>query len=103
MSQYHLMSHTQQNQLYGWSETTKDKMGPIWLFLVTSFENKLARRWISIEPFPKRQRLVHNVGFTNFKALYCSLNMVSSTEISLNLSYKVQSSKSQSLEAIQKL
>ena len=56
-----------------------------------------------IDPFPIRHRLVHNGGFPKFEALYCSLNMVKSTEISWNLSYKVQSSKSQSLKPIQKL
>ena len=35
-----------------------------------------------IDPFPKRHRLVHNGGFPKFEALYCSLNMVISTEIS---------------------
>ena len=35
-----------------------------------------------IDLFPKRHRLVHNGGFPNFEALYCSLNMVNSTEIS---------------------
>ena len=35
-----------------------------------------------IDPFPKRRRLVHNGGFPKFEELYCSLNMVSSTEIS---------------------
>ena len=36
----------------------------------------------SIDPFPKRQILVHNGGFPKFEALYCSVNMVNSTEIS---------------------
>ena len=57
----------------------------------------------NIDPFPKRHRLVHNGGFTKFEALCCSLNMVNATEISLNLSYKVQSSKSQNLKQVQKL
>ena len=35
-----------------------------------------------VDPFPKRHRLIHNSGFTEFEALYCSLNMVNSTEIS---------------------
>ena len=35
-----------------------------------------------IDPFPKRHRLVHNGGFPTFEALYCSPNMVNSTEIS---------------------
>ena len=35
-----------------------------------------------IDSFPKRHRLAHNGGFLKFAALYCSLNMVSSTEIS---------------------
>ena len=35
-----------------------------------------------INPFPKRHKLVHNGRFPKFEALYCSLNMVSSTEIS---------------------
>ena len=35
-----------------------------------------------IDPFPKRHRVVHNGGFPKFEALYCSLNMVSSTKIS---------------------
>ena len=39
----------------------------------------------------------------SFKTLYCSPNMISSTESSQNLSYKVQSSKSQSVKQIQKL
>ena len=38
--------------------------------------------WLDIDPFPKRQRLVHNGGFPKFEALYYSLNMVNSTEIS---------------------
>ena len=33
-----------------------------------------------IDPFPKRHRLVYNGGFPKFEALYCSLNMVNSTE-----------------------
>ena len=57
----------------------------------------------TIDPFPKRHRLVHNGGFPTFDALYCGQNMVSSTEILQNLGYKVQSSKSQSLKPIQKL
>ena len=36
---------------------------------------------IAIGPFPKRHRLVHNGGFPKFEALYCSPNMVGSTEI----------------------
>ena len=35
----------------------------------------------AIDPFPKRHRLAHNGGFLKFEALYCSLIMVSSTEI----------------------
>ena len=50
-----------------------------------------------VVPFPKRQRLVNNGGFLKFEALYCSLNMVSSTEILQKLSCKVQTSKSQVL------
>ena len=34
------------------------------------------------DPFPKRHRLVHNGGFTKFEALYGSLNMVNSAEVS---------------------
>ena len=56
-----------------------------------------------IDPFTKCHRLVHNGGFPKFEALYYSLNMVSSTEIPYYLSYKVQSSKSQSLKPIQRL
>ena len=55
------------------------------------------------DPFPKRHRLVHNGGFPKFEALYCSVNIVNSTEISQNLSYKVQSFKSQSRKPIQTL
>ena len=51
----------------------------------------------------ERHRLVHNGGFSKLEALYCSLNIVSSTKISWNLSYKVQSFKSQSLKPTQKL
>ena len=40
------------------------------------------RRLEYIDLFPKRHRLVHNGRFPKFKALYCSLNMISSTEIS---------------------
>ena len=36
----------------------------------------------AIDPFPKLHRLVHNGGFTKFKALHCGLNMVNSTQIS---------------------
>ena len=36
----------------------------------------------NIDVFPKRHRLVHNGGFPTFEALYCSLNMVSSTKVS---------------------
>ena len=36
----------------------------------------------SIDPFPKSHKLVHIGGFLTFVALYCSLNMVGSTEIS---------------------
>ena len=54
-----------------------------------------------IDSFPKRHRLVHNGGFPKFKTLYFSQNIVNSTEISQNLGYKVQSSRSQSLKAIQ--
>ena len=35
-----------------------------------------------IDPFTKRHRLVHNGGFPKFEALYCSPDMISSTEIS---------------------
>ena len=35
-----------------------------------------------IDPFSKNHKLVHNGGFPNFEALYCSLNIVNSTEIS---------------------
>ena len=35
-----------------------------------------------IDPFPKRHKLIHNGGFPKFEALYCSLNMVNSTETS---------------------
>ena len=38
--------------------------------------------FLSIDPFPKRDRLVHNSGFPKIKALYFSQNMVNSTEIS---------------------
>ena len=51
-----------------------------------------------IDPFLKHQILVHNDEFPKSEALYRSLNMVTSTEISENPSYKVQSSKSQSLK-----
>ena len=37
---------------------------------------------IVIDPFTKRHGLVHNGGFPKFEALYCSSNMISSTEIS---------------------
>ena len=56
-----------------------------------------------MDPFPKPHRLVHNGGFPKFETLYCSLYMGSSTEISQNLSYKVQSFKSQIFKLIQKL
>ena len=36
----------------------------------------------SIDPFPKRHKLVHNGGFPKFEALYCRINMVNSIEIS---------------------
>ena len=35
-----------------------------------------------IDPFLKRHRLVNNGGFPKFKVLYCSLNVVSSFEVS---------------------
>ena len=35
-----------------------------------------------IDPFPTRHRLVHNGRFANFEALYHSLNVISSIEIS---------------------
>ena len=44
-----------------------------------------------IDQFPKRHRLVQDGRDPKFQALYWSLNMASSTEISRNLSYKVQS------------
>ena len=34
-----------------------------------------------INPFSKRHRLVHNGKFPNFEALYCSLDVLNSTEI----------------------
>ena len=37
---------------------------------------------LSIDLFLKRHGLVHNGGFQKFEALYCSLNVVGSTEIS---------------------
>ena len=39
-------------------------------------------QFIDIDPFPKSHRLVHNGGFPKLEALHCSLNIVSSTEIS---------------------
>ena len=56
-----------------------------------------------MDPFLKRHRLVHHGRFPKSEARYCGLNMVSSTEISQNPSYKVQSPKSQNLEPIQNL
>ena len=35
-----------------------------------------------IDPFLKRNRLVHNGGFPKFEVLCCILNMVNATEIS---------------------
>ena len=34
----------------------------------------------TIDPFPKRHRLVHNGGFPTFEALYCGINLVNSSE-----------------------
>ena len=36
----------------------------------------------TIDPFPKRHKLVHNGGFPTFEALYSRINMVNWTEIS---------------------
>ena len=57
----------------------------------------------AIDPFTKRHRLVHNGGFPKSEALYCSPNMISSTEVSLNFSNRVKSSKTQSLKPVEKL
>ena len=53
------------------------------IYLVKVFGRQLnSKLWpncfpcISIDPFPKRHRLVHNGGFPKLEALYCSLNMV---------------------------
>ena len=56
-----------------------------------------------IDQFSKRHRLVHNGGLPKFEVLYGSLNVVNPAEILQNLSYKVQSSKSQGLKPIQEL
>ena len=58
---------------------------------------------LRIDSFTKRHKLVHNGGSSKFEALYGSLNIVNSTKISYNLSYKAQLSKSQSFKPIQKL
>ena len=44
----------------------------------------LCRIWSNdhVDPYPKLHGLVHNGGFPKFEALYCSLNMLSSIEIS---------------------
>ena len=56
-----------------------------------------------MDSFLERHRLVHDGGFPEFEELYCNLNMANSTEISYCLSFKAQSTKSQSLKAIQTL
>ena len=45
---------------------------------VTAVFRKVAT---SIDPFPKRHRLVHNGRFLKFVAKYCSFNIMSSIEI----------------------
>ena len=64
------------------------KLFPQILNLSVSFKNDQASsepetiQIDDIDPFPKRQRVVYNCGFPEFKALYCSVKMVSSIEIS---------------------
>ena len=52
-------------------------------FYAVRLENSpaLLSELFTIDPFLKRHRLVHNGGFPNLEAMYCSLNMVNSTEI----------------------
>ena len=45
---------------------------------IVSFGPRSQLEIATIDPFPKRHRLVHNGGFPNSEALYCSLIMVSS-------------------------
>ena len=45
-----------------------------------SYEDSMETVWSVIDPFPKRHKLVHNARFSNFEALYYSLNVISSTE-----------------------
>ena len=54
----------------------------------------------SIDRFTKRHKLVHNGGFPKSKVLYCSKKYC---KIDQDLSYKVQSSKSQIFRWIKKL
>ena len=56
----------------------------IFLHIFFSFDVKAVFRSVmnSIDLFPKRHRKVHHGKFPKFRDLYCSLNMVSSTEVS---------------------
>ena len=59
------------------------------LFKKVYFSNfLLVNKLLFIDLFTKRHRLVHNGRFPKFEALYCSSDMISSTE---NLSYKAHS------------
>ena len=54
-------------------------------FKITSGTRQLIQDSVErhcIDLFPKRHRMVHNCGFPKFEELYCSLNVVGSTEIS---------------------
>ena len=44
--------------------------------------NVISLASIEGRPFHKCHKLVHNGEFPKFEALYCSLNMVNSTEVS---------------------
>ena len=47
----------------------------------SSWPEKDGKTEFHIDPFPKRRRLGFNGGFPKFKALYCNLDTVISTEI----------------------
>ena len=51
---------------------------------ITLFDDlsQITGRMALLDLFPKRHRLVHNGGLPNLEALYCSLNMASSTKTS---------------------
>ena len=71
-----------ENQLMWTKESLAVKAQGFYLDSYSEGEDRHNTFENNISPFSKHHRLVHNARFRKFKALYFSLNMVSSTEIS---------------------